>query len=144
MKKRFKGLEEILLVDDDTPTNFIHKKVIEKSQVDVAVKAVTSAQEALDFLTKTGKYQQEEDVVKPGIIFLDINMPGLNGWDFMDRYHQLDAHDKAHIIIIMLTTSLNPSDEERALRNYEIADFLHKPLRPDTMENLAKKYFPEL
>jgi CheY-like chemotaxis protein len=141
MKKKFRGLEEILLVDDDIPTNFVHRKVIERSDVEVEVKAVNSARDALDFLTKSGKYAGEDVVVKPGLIFLDINMPAMSGWDFMEYYHKLDPRFKAHIIVIMLTTSLNPSDEQKARKDFEIADFLHKPLRTETLEKIVQKYF---
>ena len=79
---------------------------------------------------------------KPGIIFLDINMPGMNGWEFMDAYHQLSESQKAPIVVIMLTTSLNADDRERALQDKDIATFYHKPLRSEIVMELVNKYFP--
>ncbi|BAU53847.1 response regulator [Mucilaginibacter gotjawali] len=143
--KKFKDLECILLVDDDAPTNFIHTKMIQKSGVDVAIKAVTSAQEALDYITHTGAYEHTPDkMMQPGIIFLDINMPGLSGWDFIEEYRKLDSRFKIHVIIIMLTTSLNPADEAHAKSIAEIACFLHKPLKPETVVELSQRFFEEL
>lgn len=133
----------ILLIDDDIPTNFIHRKVIEKSKIEAHVQVATSAKEGLDFLAHAGKYADSETIPRPGIIFLDINMPGMNGWDFMDVYHGLDQAQKDRIAVIMLTTSLNLDDRERALQDEDIVTFIHKPLRPDTVVELVEAYFPK-
>jgi CheY-like chemotaxis protein len=138
---KIKDLDCVLLIDDDKPTNLIHKKVIEKTGLDVKVQALTSAREALDFLTSTGKYEQNGQMSKPGIIFLDINMPGMNGWEFIEAYQQLGDNQKARIVVIMLTTSLNNSDLERALRDKNITTFYHKPLRADIVMDLVNQYF---
>lgn len=139
--KKIKDLDCVLLIDDDKPTNFLHKKVIEKTGIDVDVQALTSASEALDFLTCSGKYEGTVHLKRPGIIFLDINMPGMNGWEFMDAYHKLTESQKAHIVVIMLTTSLNDDDRERAMQDKDIATFYHKPLRAEMVSQLIDQYF---
>lgn len=131
----------VLLIDDDRPTNFLHKRVIEKAGLEVEVQALTSAAEALDFLKCSGKYADTNHVSRPGIIFLDINMPGMNGWEFMEEYRQLSASQKAKIVVIMLTTSLNADDRERALNDDHIATFYHKPLRTEMVMELVNKHF---
>ncbi len=138
---KIKDLECVLLIDDDKPTNLIHKKVIEKTGLGVEVQALTSAREALDFLTSTGKYENTVEMSRPGIIFLDINMPGMNGWEFMEAYQQLSDNQKARIVVIMLTTSLNNSDRERALRDKNITTFYHKPLRANMVMDLVNQHF---
>ncbi len=140
--KKIKDLDCVLLIDDDRPTNFLHKRVIENTGLEVEVQALTSASEALDFLTSSGKYAGETQLSKPGIIFLDINMPGMNGWEFMDAYHQLSESQKARIVVIMLTTSLNADDRERAEQDKDIATFYHKPLRSEMVMELVAQYFP--
>ncbi|WP_419701556.1 response regulator [Mucilaginibacter sp. NFX135] len=142
--KRYEGLEGILLIDDDLPTNFIHKKIIERVSVDAAVKSITNVQEALDFITYSGIYEDTPEIPRPGLIFLDINMPGLNGWDFMDTYNRLDKHFKARLIIIMLSTSPDPEDKEMALVDNEVVAFLSKPLRPEMVTSLLDRYFKEV
>lgn len=137
------NLNCILLIDDDIPTNFIHRKVIEKSSIPAHVQVATSAKEGLEFLTYAGKYADTDTIPRPGIIFLDINMPGMNGWDFMDVYRGLDDDQKSRMVVIMLTTSLNPDDRERALRDEDIVTFMHKPLRPETVMKLVDTYFPQ-
>jgi len=139
---KIKDLDCVLLIDDDRPTNFLHKKVIEKTGLELEVQALTSATEALDFLQSTGKYADTPNVNRPGIIFLDINMPGMNGWEFMEAYKQLTPSQKARIVVIMLTTSLNADDRERALNDDHIATFYHKPLRTEMVMELVNKHFP--
>lgn len=141
--KKFKNLDCVLLVDDDHLANFIHTKAIQKSKVDVHVQATESAQEALDFLKHTANSEVSEDVLHPGIIFLDINMPGMSGWDFMEEYSKLSSDQKARIVVIMLTTSLNPDDQRRAIGNNDVIRFMNKPLRAEMMEEIAAQYFEE-
>lgn len=139
--KKFKHLDCVLLVDDDRFINIVQSKAVLKADIGVDVKAVTSVEEALAFLTASGIYKGTAPLPRPGIIFLDINMPGLTGWDFMDLYHQLKESDKAKIIVVMLTTSLNPDDQQRASTDGGIVAFLHKPLRPSMVVDLAERYF---
>lgn len=140
--KKIKDLDCVLLIDDDRPTNFLHKKIIERTGIAVEVQSLTSASEALEFLTGTGKYEDMPQLNRPGIIFLDINMPGMNGWEFMDAYHQLTESQRARIVVIMLTTSLNADDRERAMQDKDIATFYHKPLRSEMVMELVNQYFP--
>ncbi|MBB6130948.1 response regulator [Mucilaginibacter lappiensis] len=142
--KRYEGLEAILLVDDDLPTNFIHNKVIQKVVADAAVKSITNVQEALDFITYSGIYENTSEIPRPGVIFLDINMPGLNGWDFMNAYDQLDKRFKARLIIIMLSTSPDPEDKKQALMDKGVVTFLNKPLRPEMVTAVLDNYFKEI
>lgn len=139
--KKYKDLDCVLLVDDDISTNFIHRRIVENTKINVDVKEITSAKEALDYLTYSGKYENAEPAAKAGIIFLDINMPGMNGWDFIDEYKKLDAKYKARIVVVMLTTSLNPDDEQHAASLTEIATYLHKPLNMEAFANIANQYF---
>lgn len=139
--KKFKHLDCVLLVDDDRFINIVQAKAVVKADIGVDVKAVTSVEEAFAFLTASGSDAGTSLLPRPGIIFLDINMPGLTGWDFMALYHKLDPSHKAKIVVAMLTTSLNPDDQQRALSDGGIVAFLHKPLRPSMVIELAERYF---
>jgi CheY-like chemotaxis protein len=139
--KKFKGLDCILLIDDDFLTNYVHTLAVKRTQIDASVKDIDNVNEALEFLTYTGRYQYEESGPRPGIVFLDINMPGLNGWDFMDRFKDLDRRIKAKVIVVMLTSSLNDDDKERAELDDQIVLFLSKPLRPQMVLDIADRYF---
>jgi CheY-like chemotaxis protein len=129
----------ILLIDDDEPTNFLNELVIK--QVDCAEKtvAVQSGQAALDFLKEriNGGYPQ------PELIFLDINMPVMNGWEFLEEYKKLDSDQKAKMVMVMLTTSLNPDDKDKADTIDAIDDFVSKPLTAEIVNEILNKHFAD-
>jgi CheY-like chemotaxis protein len=141
MKKK---LNCILLIDDDEPTNFLNKMTVEQADCAHHVQVVQSGQEALDYLTSSGKYNASaEGYPRPDLIFLDINMPAMDGWEFLDRYTLLPQEQKGEIIMIMLTTSLNPDDQVRTMQMPGIAGFENKPLMQPNLESILYKYFPE-
>ncbi len=129
------NLNCILLIDDDEAVNFIHNRVIQKSGCAQEVAISRNGQEAIDFLTTMvdGKYPQ------PDLIFLDINMPVMNGWEFLEEYTKLEKEQKGKEIIVMLTTSLNPDDEEMARKAGNIDDFHSKPLSLEDLNKILEK-----
>ena len=129
-----KKMNCVLLVDDNDADNFFHQLVIEKLNITDTIEIAENGEEALQFLKK-------EDNCIPELIFLDINMPRMNGWEFLDEYKKIDDERKSSIIIIMLTTSVNPDDLERAKQISEVSGFEIKPLTAAMLENLIKKYF---
>lgn len=114
----------ILLIDDDVATNFLNTSVIEDLGCAKSVVSVRDGREGINYLTKAvdGKYPQ------PDLIFLDVNMPVMNGWEFLEEYETLEAGQKAGLVIVMLTTSLNPEDKEKARAYNTLDDFVSKPL----------------
>jgi CheY-like chemotaxis protein len=95
--------------------------------------------EAIDFL-KSG---DKENNPVPDIIFLDINMPRMNGWDFLEAYEKLAPAFRTTIVLIMLTTSLNPDDKERASKSPLIKGFKEKYLDEETVNSVLKEFFPD-
>jgi CheY-like chemotaxis protein len=140
MKKK---LNCILLVDDDEPTNYLNRMTLENAGCARHIQIVQSGQDALDFLSRQGKYNEMPDCPHPELIFLDINMPAMDGWEFLEKYRALPADQKARIVVIMLTTSLNPDDESRARTLPEVDGFEHKPLKADRLKEVLKTYFPD-
>jgi CheY-like chemotaxis protein len=132
MKKK---LRCILLIDDDEPTNFLHRLTLEQVDCTEFIQVVQSGQEALDFLKRSPH---------PDLIFLDVNMPAMDGWEFLDKYRQLPPEQKASIVMIMLTTSLNPDDEAKARSIPEVRGFENKPLRAARLRELLEDYFPDI
>ena len=121
-----------MLIDDDEPTNFLSKMLIEEAGCAEHVQVADSGQMALEYLSDENN--------NPDLILLDINMPAMNGWEFLEKYRKLEKAKKG-IIIIMLTTSLNPDDKTKANQTPEIAGFENKPLNPDLIDRVLKKYF---
>ena len=137
-----KQLNCILLIDDDEPTNFLNKMTLEQGSYARYVRVSQNGQEALDYLASCGDTGNGVSRnPRPDLIFLDINMPAMDGWEFLERYKQLPTEKKADIVLIMLTTSLNPDDEARTRSMPEISGFENKPLRQVQLENILNKYF---
>jgi CheY-like chemotaxis protein len=135
-----KKINCILLVDDNPADNEFHKIIIDDSNVCNKVQVATTGRNALDYIIKSGNAASEE-FPKPDLIFLDINMPGMNGFEFLAEYHKLDENLKSKIVIIMLSTSLNPDDSERARQIKEVTEFMNKPLMSESLQMAIEKYF---
>jgi CheY-like chemotaxis protein len=133
MKKK---LNCILLVDDDDEDNFFHKIVIERMDVTDCIEVAENGIEALKFLKK-------ENQAIPELIFLDINMPKMNGWEFLEEYKKLSPDQKARITIMMLTTSANPDDIKRAESIEEVDGYKTKPLSEEMLTDILCKHFPD-
>ena len=130
----------ILLIDDDEPTNFLNRMLIEEVDCAEHIQIFQSGQSALDYLTGSGSFANGQ-FPSPDLIFLDINMPAMNGWEFLDRYNKLDEEFKSRITIVMLTTSFNPDDINRAKENAAISKFETKPLTSGKLKRVLKKHF---
>jgi len=126
-----------MLVDDDIAANFFHQIIIEDSKICNAIKVTQSATEALDYLVAN----KEEGTLWPDLILLDINMPRVDGWEFIAQYKTLDLPCRELTKVIMLTTSSNPRDREKAAQISEITDFINKPLTVEKLHDICLKHF---
>ena len=131
-------LPSVLLIDDNAATNFLHARVLKKSSLVGYVHACTSAQNGLKYITTSN---QKDIYPRPDLIFLDINMPGMSGWEFLEAYRNLPDEQRGKIVIVMLTTSLNPDDRKKAEQIEEINDFQEKPLTVERLKRILDKYF---
>ncbi|OGU30183.1 MAG: hypothetical protein A2057_05810 [Ignavibacteria bacterium GWA2_35_9] len=130
-------LKCVMLVDDDHNDNFFHEREIKKTNPTIIVIKKNTGLEALEYLQS----KKENIDMLPDLIFLDINMPGMNGWDFLQEYERLDKELQSRVIIIMLTTSDNDDDVARAKAWSFVSDYITKPLTEEIMVGIIKKYF---
>jgi CheY-like chemotaxis protein len=125
-------IREILLIDDNEADNFLHQIVIEDLDCAEKVTALTNGKEAIDYIQKL----LDEGKSWPEIVFLDINMPVMDGWEFLEEYGKLKGIDEHPKIIMMLTTSLNPDHKSMAESNGFVSSFLNKPLDEESLKKI--------
>jgi CheY-like chemotaxis protein len=141
MKKK---LNCVLLVDDSEADNFLHKKVLEKAGIAEHIGIAMDGQEALDMISGKGRDGKPCDTCpKPDLVFLDINMPVMDGWEFLEEYRKMDASLKGRVVIMMLSTSINPVDKSKAENVLGSDCFLYKPLTADMLDQVIREHFPE-
>ncbi len=127
-----KKLKRFLLIDDSKATNFFNKTIIEKVQCVEEVFIAENGKQALDHI---------QSEIVPEIIFLDINMPVMDGWEFIAEYQKLDDKYKGSIIILMLGTELSKEDQEKAECILEIKEYAQKMLTKENVCKIVTKYF---
>ena len=126
-----------MLIDDNPDDNFFHERVIRKSDAANMVIAKQTGMEALEYL----KSKKDNSDTHPDLIFLDINMPRMNGWEFLEEYNKLDKRFQSNAIVVMLTTSGNPDDRMKAELLNGVSDFKTKPLTREMLAEILEKYF---
>ena len=132
----------IMLIDDDEPTNFLSSMVIQEANCTKHIQIEDSGERALNYLLKSEEFAFNNKAYPwPDLILLDINMPAMNGWEFLDKYKEMGNGDQSEVIIVMLTTSLNQNDKIIAKGISCITDFKHKPLTRQVLNEILDKNF---
>jgi CheY-like chemotaxis protein len=117
-----------LLIDDNYIDNFVTSKILESGNFAENVIIRQSPDDAIESL-RTG-------TLKPDAIFLDIRMPMMSGFEFLEEYDRLDIDNKDDIKIFMLSSSLDPTDIKKSLVNKHVSHFLHKPISHKALEEI--------
>ncbi len=126
--------KSVLLIDDSYIDNLINRKILENSQFADDVIVMDSPVRAIDYLNKCFDEQ-----ALPEIIFLDIRMPEMNGFEFLQKLREISSGDDGHELkIYVLSSSLDPSDLRRVEGNNLVTKFIGKPLTVRVLDEIKE------
>lgn len=126
----------VMLVDDNEIDNIINEKMLQSSGYAEIVYSYTSAKGALEFLQNLTKLPQRKDLI-PSTIFLDIDMPLMDGFQFLEELKSIPEQALSETKIIMLSSSFNPKDVTDAKKHPKVSDYINKPLSEEAIKKLS-------
>lgn len=126
----------VMLIDDNEIDNLINQKMIEAANIAEHIYTHTGARSAIEFLRNLEKLDKETKNVMPEVIFLDIDMPLMDGFQFLDEFDKLSEGTKKKCKVVMLTSSINPQDVNKSKRYSYVKKYINKPLSQDNLANL--------
>lgn len=121
---------DIVIIDDDAVVLILHKILIQKSPLSSPLYCFDNATEACSYLCNRKSRN-------PILVLLDINMPQMSGWDFLDRISNEGCDE--NVWVVMVTSSINSSDKQRADKYSQVIEYLEKPLSQEACEKLHSK-----
>ena len=124
-----------MLIDDNEIDNLINQKMIEAASIAENIYTHTGAKSAIEFLRNMERLEVASEVL-PDVIFLDIDMPLMDGFQFLDEFEKLSEVTKKKCRIVMLTSSINPQDFSRSKKYDNVKLYLNKPLSHDSILKL--------
>ena len=134
-------LDLILCVDDDPITLMLCKMVISKSSFATEIITAQNGEEALNYFDDLKLNNLGAEIKKyPSLVFLDLNMPVMDGWEFLDHFSKEEytsAFKKTKVIV--LSSTIDPNDIEKSKTYPMVLDFLSKPITKEIVENLKER-----
>ncbi|RAU81771.1 response regulator [Pontibacter arcticus] len=130
-------LKKVVLIDDDQVNNFVCESIIKNEKFAEEVISFERAENALAYLSSAAAEKPESF---PNLIFLDINMPGMDGWSFIDEYRMLPEHITSNCCLFMLSSAVDRKDIISAKNHLEVKDFFSKPLSPEILEFIKEEF----
>jgi CheY-like chemotaxis protein len=118
------------IIDDDPIFIYGTKRIMKEVDFSENITVYNNGQEALDSLSEIS--QVEGDL--PEVIFLDLNMPIMNGWEFLEEFEKLPNHNLKKTIIYIISSSVDPRDLERVKNYGQVNNYILKPITPNDLE----------
>ncbi|WP_026462003.1 response regulator [Adhaeribacter aquaticus] len=136
-------LDLILLVDDDDTTNYVNKRTLQRTNAAHEIKVFTNGEQALTYI-KNSVCGTDGTALNPcpDLIFLDIKMPIMDGFEFLEAYKTLGLSKTAPTTIMMLTSSASFYDLKKLETYEEVKRHFSKPLADHDVKEIIKDYFP--
>jgi len=133
LQTKSKRLKSILLVDDDQANNFLNKIFIDHLQLDIEVDIALNGKEAITHINTS--------LIAPCLLILDLSMPVMDGWAFLEVYDTFAQKIKDSVVIVILTISTEQEAQAKAKKNPNVVEFIQKPLSDVKFSNLIKRHF---
>ncbi|MBJ6143589.1 response regulator [Hymenobacter sp. BT559] len=130
-------LNHIVLVDDNETTSFLNNRLLSRLALAKKVSTFTRAEEASRILWEDAQATSE---AAADLVFVDLKMPGMSGFDFLEQYNKLPAAVQERTVVAVLTTSMHAADTARVAQ-YPNVEYLTKPLTEEKLQRLLAKRF---
>ncbi len=128
----------VMLIDDNEIDNLINQKMVEAARLSDYIYTHTGAKSAIEFLKNIEQLEKSiVESVLPDVIFLDIDMPLMDGFQFLEEFNKLKDTTIKKCKIIMLTSSINPQDVSKSKKYEAVKKYLNKPLSQESLTELS-------
>ncbi|TAF56938.1 MAG: response regulator [Sphingobacteriia bacterium] len=131
-------VNQVLCIDDDIISQTISQLLLKRAAFASEIKTANDGQEAIGLLVQMTSQLSFDARNAPSLVFLDLNMPEMDGWSFLDHYVKHFEPLLPYTRIIILSSTIDPADALRAREYPVVIQFLHKPLQVDNLEALKK------
>lgn len=135
----------VMLIDDSSIDNFVNQKMVERYEFSNNILVFNKARKALNYLQDL---DTENPVIWPGkmpsVIFLDLDMPVMNGYDFMEEFEKLSDTLRSYCKIVVVSSTINPADIALALKKYKVFGFFSKPMMKTNLDKLQQMLKTEM
>lgn len=129
----------IYIIDDNEADRYIISRSIEETGLDCTIEEFSNGEDFLSAIDQTSIQNNTDNI--PTMILLDINMPGINGFEVLENLEKSSIKNDC-FVVLMITSSNNTRDIEKANKHYLIKEFVNKPVDEDIMLKLISKYYP--
>jgi CheY-like chemotaxis protein len=133
--------KSVLLIDDDQATNYFHRLMMKETIANANINIAIDGEHALQYITCNVDYAHLNTMDLPNLIVLDLNMPRMGGFAFLEVMKHLPEFIREQIVVLVLTTTDNEESKGQAMKYDMVKDYLQKPLSKNQIVDIASKYF---